>query len=139
MPRSFQHDAVVQSHEGHMAMTKWKALIRSKLWFPGMDDMVEEEVSKCVPCQLVARGEIGEPVKSTIMPEKPWEFLRLPNGKELVLTDKHSRFPVTAVCTTTAAEYVVPKFDEVLSLLGYPVEIALENGPPFNGERFAEY
>lgn len=60
------------------------------------------------------------------------DFLGLPIGNELmVLTDMHSRFPVTA-------EYVVQKLDEVLSLLCYPVEIASDNGPRF-GEKFSEH
>ena len=47
--------------------------------------------------------------------------------------------PVTAEVKTTASEYVIPKLDDILSLLGIPVEIASDNGPPFNGEKFTSY
>ena len=64
----------------------------------------------------------------------------LPNGHELmVVMDKRSRFPVVYEVTTTASEYVLPRLEDLFSLIGIPDELMSDNGPPFNGREFADF
>ena len=39
-----QKKVVDAAHEGHQGITKTKSFLRSRLWFPGMDAMVERMV-----------------------------------------------------------------------------------------------
>ena len=57
----------------------------------------------------------------------------------MVVIDKFSRMPVVGQVTTTAAEYVLPKLDELISFLGKPEELKTDNGLPFNGIKFQEF
>ena len=89
LPKSLQEKAVEIAHEGHLGITKTKALMRTKVWFPGMDSLVERFIGKCLACQLNSKGMV-EPVKSSALPTEPWDELSidfygpLPNGCELV-------------------------------------------------------
>ena len=47
--------------------------------------------------------------------------------------------PVVGQVTTTAAEYLLPKLDELISFLGKPEELKTDNGLPFNGRKFQEF
>ena len=38
------------AHEGHIGMTETKQFLRTKMWFPGMDECVNNLVSTCLPC-----------------------------------------------------------------------------------------
>jgi hypothetical protein len=122
-----------------------KELLRSKVWFPLMTKLVEDAVIQCVPCRLNSVG-VHEPMKLMPMPSKVWDELSmdfygpLPNGHELlVIVDDASRNVVVIEVTTTAAKYVVPKLDELFSFIGFPTVLKSDNGPPFNGNEFADY
>ena len=134
------------AHEGHQGISKTKALLRTKVWFPGMDKMVEDEISGCWPCQLNEGGSSAQPIMSTPLPPKPWYNLAmdfygpLPNGKELmVVCDEYSRQVLVQEVISTAAENVVPKLDEIFSLFGIPKIVKSDNGPPFNGQKFKDF
>ena len=51
IPATLQTEAVDLAHEGHQGIVRTKALLREKIWFPGMDKMVEHRVKSCMPCQ----------------------------------------------------------------------------------------
>ena len=34
-----------------MGIVKYKQFLRSKVWFPKMDQKIEKEIFKCLPCQ----------------------------------------------------------------------------------------
>jgi len=143
-------DALIDSvlkiaHEGHLGIVKTKSLIRTKIWFPDMDKRVEKLIEACLACQLEGKGSC-EPIKSTNMPCAAWEHLcmdffgPLPNGNELmVVMDEFSRLPVVEEIKTTASEHVIPALDSIFSLLGIPVKLKTDNGPPFNGHKFKEF
>jgi hypothetical protein len=52
-------------HLGHQGMIRTKALMRTKLWFPNMDKLVEDLTKGCFPCQLVDSGPTQQPIKSS--------------------------------------------------------------------------
>ncbi|CAB4027524.1 Hypothetical predicted protein [Paramuricea clavata] len=39
------------AHEGHQGIVKTKMLLRSKVWWPGIDKQVAQTVKECIPCQ----------------------------------------------------------------------------------------
>ena len=45
LPESLRMKAIKIAHEGHQGVSKTKALVRTKIWFPGIDQMVEELIS----------------------------------------------------------------------------------------------
>ena len=50
-----------------------------------------------------------------------------------MMVDDYSRFPVVEVIRSTPAKVVVPVFDSIYSLFGYPEIVKTDNGYPFNG------
>ena len=57
----------------------------------------------------------------------------------LVLWDQYSRMPIVEFVSTTSTECVVPRLERIFTTYGVPEEIKSDNGPPFNGKRFAGY
>ena len=51
VPTSLRARVVALAHQGHQGVAQCKALIRSKVWFPGIDDAVEMKVKSCEFCQ----------------------------------------------------------------------------------------
>ena len=138
LPQSLRSSAVKLAHEGHQGICKTKSLLRAKIWFPGIDAMVEEEVRLCRECQINGEKVRPEPLRMTQMPDNPWEYLRadfkgpLPDGNmAFVVQDEHSRFPTVSITKSTAFEDVAPALEDLFSLYGIPIEIKTDNGSPF--------
>ena len=146
IPRNLRQQVLSLAHEGHQGVRKTKSYLRSRVWFPGMDTAVEKEVKQCIPCQAnTGRGTV-EPLRMSDLPRGPWLNLSvdfcgpLPSGDYLmVIVDEYSRFPVVEVVRSTSSEVVIPVIDRVFSLFGYTEVVKSDNGPPFNGTKWAEY
>ena len=52
VPASLWKTVVMLSHEGHQGIVRTKQLLRSTMWFPGMNKLAEKEITKCMPCQV---------------------------------------------------------------------------------------
>ena len=51
MPKALREKAVKIAHEGHLGIVKTTGLIREKVWFPGIDKLVENKTKSCIACQ----------------------------------------------------------------------------------------
>ena len=62
---NLQQLAVDLAHEGHQGEVKCKRLLRSKLWFPNLDQLVQEKVAGCLGCQATTNTPTRDPLKPT--------------------------------------------------------------------------
>ena len=75
LPSELRKRAIQIAHEGHQGITKTKAFICSKVWFPGLNDKVDHAIKECAACQSVIHIKRIEPLKMSEMPSKPWTSL----------------------------------------------------------------
>lgn len=125
-------------------MVKTKALLREKVWFPCMDKMVETKIKACLPCQVVTPIYVREPLKMSALPDNPFDevsvdFASINGETVLLLIDDYSRFPFVEPVSSTAANAVIPKLDQLFATFGTPRVVRTDNGPPFNGDEFAKF
>jgi hypothetical protein len=146
IPFSLQARVLDLVHIGHQGMSRSKALLREKVWFPGMDKAVEKMVQSCSMCQSVCARPSSEPLKMSKLPEGAWEQVScdfkgpLPNDDYLlVLIDDFSRFPVVNIVKSTNANTVIPVLDRIMSEMGVPRILKTDNGPPFQSEAFCNF
>ena len=128
------------AHEGHQGIVKCKQLLRSKVWFPNLDDMVEAKVSGCIACQATTFTPKRDPLKPSPLPQRPWQNVAsdlwgpLPTGGHvLVLVDEYTRYPEIEIVHRTSADAVVPHLDRIFSTHGFPEQLKTDGGPPFKG------
>ena len=57
IPSKLRNRVVNLAHEGHQEIVKIKSLLREKVSFPGIDQMVENIVKNCIPCQATGQGK----------------------------------------------------------------------------------
>ena len=105
VPKALQQKVVQLAHEGHQGIVKTKQLIRSMMWFPGIDAAVQEAVERCLPCQAATNTKQKEPLLPTELPTAPWLrattdlFGPIAGGQEhvLVVQDLYSRYPAVEI------------------------------------------
>ena len=79
VPRSLCDKVVWLAHEGHQGVTKTKEYLRTRVWFPGLDLMVEVHIQHCHPCQLVMPADECKPLQ---MPPLPSELYANTHGAD---------------------------------------------------------
>ena len=128
------------AHEGHIGMTKTKQYLRSRMWFPGMDEKVEDLVATCLPCLAATEVKHRDPLIPSTPPQNPWSKLDVDHwgptadGKYLlVVIDELTRYPEVAVVGSTSADANIEAFDNIFTHHGYPDSLKTDGGPPFNG------
>lgn len=144
LPADLQQRAITIAHKGHLGIVKTKQLLRTKIWFPSMDKIVEQLVKTCPVCQVITNEHNRDPI-SVMEPAKfPFEKVAVdfagpfPNGKYIfIMVDECSRYPIVKVVSSTSFKCVEPILISIFAQFGIPESITSDNGPPFNGSDFA--
>ena len=146
IPVILQRCVVLIAHDGHQGVSKTKELLRSKVWFVGIDRLVEEVIRSCHACQINTKSVSSEPVRMSEMPKGPWEQLdgdfygpTADGTLLLVLIDEYSRFPIVREVASSSAIKVIPVLHEIISTFGINDKLKTDNGPPFNGAEFKRF
>ena len=147
IPEKLQKHVISAAHRmGHFGMTKTKQMFRAKYWFPRLNSMVEDMVSKCYECQICTAENRQEPVKPSDIPETAWHTLSVHFGGpyrdghyNLVIIDKRTRFPVIEQVTSTSCRTTWERLRKVFAMHGIPERLESDNGPPFNSTDFRNF
>ena len=105
IPSSLRGIMLELAHEAHQGIVKCNQRLRSKVWWPKLDQNVEGKCKSCEPCQLVAGPEPPVPITPTKMPDGPWQFCScdflgpLPDGRSVIVVIGESLFTLFASLT----------------------------------------
>lgn len=130
-------------HEQHIGIVRMKMLARSEVWWPGLDDDIERYVSVCETCQKF-RSAQKETFSSWSRANGAWQRIHMDFFQKfgkyfLLIVDSYSRWMDVHIVSSTNAEDTINKLRSTCSILGLPVKIVTDNGPPFNGEQFKRF
>ena len=146
VPTSIQSQVLQLAHEGHMGPERVKSRIRQSFWFPGIESKVDQFIASCEPCAVNRPKEPHPPMKTLPMPGESWHVLAAdfcgptPSGTYLLLAvDEHSRYPFVVEVHSTGFKPTKRALDNLFAMFGAPKIVKTDNGPPFNGQDFAEF
>jgi transposase InsO family protein len=146
IPRTLRRRVLALAHEGHLGIVKTKQRLRSKVWWPLMDKEVELYCRSCHGCQTVSQIDPPEPITSTELPSRAWEYLAadylgpLPGGKYiLVVVDYFSRYVETVITTIITAEKTMAILSEIFARFGFPKQLRTDRGPQFISDEFRKF
>ncbi len=97
-PPNGRKGVLQELHEGHPGMTKMKSLARMYVWWPGIDDEIENSVRLCRSCQATQSTPAPAPLNPWQWPSRPWSRLHVDfagpfMGKTLLIViDAHSKW-----------------------------------------------
>ena len=142
LPDSLQAEAVKLAHSGHQGIVKTTALLREKVWFKGLQAMVEKTVKACHLCQVTTPTTAREPLQMSDLPEEIWaeasaDFGDLANGQKiLVVIDEYSRYPFVEIIDSVTTRSIIPRLDAIFAMCGIPGLLKTDNGAPFFSHDF---
>ena len=68
IPKDLQMRVIEIAHEGHQGIVRTKQLLREKVYFPGIDKLVENICKSCIPCQASTPKTVFEPLQVSELP-----------------------------------------------------------------------
>ena len=146
IPRILRSRVTDVAHEGHMGIVKTKQRLRTKVWWPGIDQQAEKKCRSCHGCQLVEKQRKPEPMVRTELPPGRWQDLcvdfqgPLPSGHYLFLVvDYYSRYYEVRIMKSITTEKTIEALESIFAVHGLPVTLSSDNGPQFVSKEFSEY
>ncbi len=106
IPAKLRGWVLTMAHEGHLGIVKLKQRCRDLVWWPGLDEDIEQLVGDFAPC--LVSGKTGPPIPTPLgslpWPTQLWDHIQLDICGELydvphnlfflvVVYDLHSKWP----------------------------------------------
>ena len=147
VPQALRESVLKTLHESHIGIVRMKSVARNSVWWPGIDETIEETVKSCEACAKVKDSPPSAPVHQWLWPSKPWSRIHLDFagpflGKMfLIIIDARTKWPEVAVMNvgSTTASAVIQALKKTFSQHGLPDQMVSDNGPQFVSAELKEF
>ena len=145
VPQALQSKVLGELHKNHPGVVRMKALARSYVWWPGLDNDIEHHVKNCQPCQTVRNSPPSAPLYPWLWPTRPWQRVHVDFAGPfqvkmfLLVVDAHSKWPEVVNMTTTSAQCTIEELRRMFASYGIPEQLVSDNGPQFVSGCFEEF
>jgi len=122
-----------------------KSLARGYVWWPGLDQQLEQQVCTCASCQLVYDNPSAAPLHHWEWPERPWVRLHIDYtgpflGKYfLVVINSHSKWLEVYPVNAATSAVTIDKLRFIFSTHGLPGMVVSDNGLVFTSKEFTDF
>ena len=131
-------------HKGHLHLSKCKLRAKESVYWPGLNDQLEDLVLNCELCLKYSTAKCKlEPslLLGQEIPVYPWTKLatdtfHFRGASYLLIVDYTSRYPVVHKLMSMTGEYVASHFKLISSEYGWPETHMSDNGPCYTSESF---
>lgn len=132
-------------HQSHPGMSRMKALARSYMWWPRMDQDIEREVSMCQECQQNRKAPPHAPLHPWEWPEKPWLRIHIDYAGPflgrmfLIIIDAHSKWLEVYPTNGNSSQTTIEKLRQCFAAQGLPQILVSDNGSCFTSSEFCQF
>ena len=75
VPSNMRKKVLDTIHQSHLGIVRCKQLARDVVFWPGINNQIEELISKCSACQENRREQGHEPMICSEIPAYPWQVI----------------------------------------------------------------
>ncbi|XP_058810405.1 uncharacterized protein K02A2.6-like [Phymastichus coffea] len=146
IPEKLRAILLRELHMSHMGMVKIKMLARSYVWWPNIDDNIENLVKSCKICNEMQKNPPKAILTSWPWPEKAWSRIHLDflgpflGHIFLVVIDAHSKWPeIINFKNNTKTYRVIEECKNLFARFRFPLRVVSDNGPQFRSSEFHDF
>jgi len=141
IPQHKRCEVLKQLHSAHCGEEKMKTRARYAVFWPGMSSDIEQYVKRCAECQEDRPAKQKEPLKSTPVPELPWQIVSADilyhDGYYYhVVVDHYSFYFEIIRLNGLATGSIIRSLFQVFQRFGLPEQLRTDNGPQYASEEF---
>lgn len=132
-------------HEAHPGIARMKGFARGYVWWPGINEQIENCVKECRVCQSYSKQPPVAPLHPWSWPEKPWSRIHVDyagplEGKMfLLIMDAHTKWMEVHMTNTSTSSVTIELLRKSFASFGLPDVIVSDNATTFTSEEFAEF
>ena len=144
IPEKYRLYALNLMHESHLGMTKMKATARCYVWWPGINQQIEDMVNNCDDCLSNRDKPADAPLHPWKWADTKWERIHIDfakyDGKDfLLIVDAYSKWFEVFHMKKTDAKSVCEVLRYLFSVHGFPKQVVSDNGPPFTSHEYRTF
>ena len=145
VPPQGRRTVLAELHGAHPGMTRMKALARQWVWWPNIDQAMEDVVKQCGECQQDRPDPPAAPLHPWQWPTHPWTRLHIDfagpiDGKMfLIIIDSHSKWIEVFAMNSATSAATVRYLRQLIAQFGIPETIVSDNGTQFVAAEFKEF
>ena len=140
-----KHEAILkQIHDSHLGLTKCKLHAKQAVYWPGLNDQLEQLVLNCQLCLKYSRSKKKPDTYSALgqeVPIFPWtkvatDLFHFEGNSYLLLIDYTSQFPVMRKLTSMTAHHIANHIKQIFAEYRWPDALVSDNGPCYASDIF---
>lgn len=144
VPLSLRELILTELHASHLGIVKMKAIARSYVWWPKLDDEIEKLAKSCTLCLQ----NKDNPPRTTYVwkwPAKPGQRVHIDHlgpihGKVyLLITDAYSKWVDVVETPKLTSECTIEALRVYFANFGIPLVLVSDNGTSFTSEEFTKF
>lgn len=145
IPKKLQKKILDELHDGHPGVERMKLVARSKVYWPMIDNDIENTVRRCDLCAVNAKSPKKTSLQAWPIPKTPWSRIHIDYAGPvnsffyLVIVDALSNWPEIYRMTSTTTGKTIEKLQETFARQGLPDTLVSDNGPQFKSEEFESF
>ena len=145
IPESLRKEMLGRIHsEGHLCVNKCRKRAQESVWWPNLGPDLKWWIDNCSFCLRHSRQQRAEPLKPTVLPERPWlkigtDLCSHKGSDYLVVVDYYSRWIEIVHLVETTSVFVVGKLKNIFARFGIPEVVVSDNGPQFGSTAFHKF
>ncbi|XP_058811223.1 uncharacterized protein K02A2.6-like [Topomyia yanbarensis] len=144
IPSQYHKRCLDQFHHGHPGIQRMKAIARSYVYWPSLDDIVSY-TKACQHCASVAKSPPHSPPVPWPKSSGPWQRVHIDfagpieGDHFLIVVDSFSKWPEVVQMRTISALARIAILSGLFARLGKPTLVVSDNGTQFTSAEFAEF
>jgi transposase InsO family protein len=143
IPGCLHERMLAKLHEGHQGIVKCSRRARETVWWPGINQQIQQLVENCESCLREQRVK-HQPLRTAELPEGPWmelgsDLFEFKGKVYVLLVDYYSRWIEVFSVNDMSARSVIPKLKSAFARFGIPLGLRSDNGGCYDSDRFREF
>ena len=145
IPSVGREKVLEELHAGHPGISRMKSLARGVVWWPGLDENLQEKVKTCKQCQENQKSSVTAPTHPWEWPKRPWSRLHIDHAGPfegrlfLVVADATSKWLEAVVVPSTSSQATIKALRGMFATHGLPEMLVSDNGTAFKSGEFQEF
>ena len=147
IPNKKRKDILKSIHEGHLGLNKCKMRAKETMYWPGMNEQLEQLILNCQLCIKYSRSKdknMPNTALSHEIPSVPWskvttDIFHFKSRSYLLVVNYTSRFPIIREIKSMSAQHIADHVRLIFSEYGWPDTLVSDNGPCYVAEAFTTF
>lgn len=145
IPSNLRSLVLKQLHTAHPGIGRMKAIARSYVYWPNIDEHIEDLVRACRKCAAASKCPRKAELNSWPSPKEPWSRIHIDFAGPfqgtyfLICVDAYSKWPEILPMKQITSQETIIELRQLFSRFGVPDILVSDNGTQFTSSIFSDF